>query len=143
MEHKNLRTSLDEFGRVVIEELKNNLISLGKNNTGNLINSLQCEITDSDDKLSINIYGADYLKVVDKGRSPGKQPPVSKLLPWVRSKNIQIGKTPESAAFVIAKSIGEKGIKPTNVIDKTISISKIIKCILLKMLYKKTFSNIL
>ncbi len=124
MEHKNLRTSLDEFGRVVIEELKNNLISLGKNNTGNLINSLQCEITDSDDKLSINIYGADYLKVVDKGRSPGKQPPVSKLLPWVRSKNIQIGKTPESAAFAIAKSIGEKGIKPTNVIDKTIEYIK-------------------
>lgn len=120
IEHKNLRTVLDDFGRMVIEELKNNLISLGKNNTGNLINSLTYEIIDTDNKLTVNILGADYLKVVDKGRAPGKQPPVSKLLPWVRSKNIKIGKTPESSAFAIAKSIADKGIKPTNVIDKTI-----------------------
>lgn len=57
----------------------------------------------------IGIVGANtvYAEVVEKGRRPGKTPPpVSAIKKWLK----RVGGDP-NAAFVIARSIGEKGVK--------------------------------
>ncbi len=120
MELEDLKKGSEEFAKEFIRHLKEELISAGKNNTGNLINSLAYNVYESGESVLIEIKSDDYLENVDKGRKPGsKMPPPNKLVGWVESKGIKIGKTPEQTAFVIAKSIGQKGIKPTNVLDKT------------------------
>lgn len=125
LEYNFTKKLFDRIGREFIEELKKELKLLGKSASGNLINSLNYKVTQVNDSFYIEIIAADYLKFVDKGRKPGKMPPIKAIKPWVEMKGIKIiGKnqkvlTSESAAYLIARSIGEDGIKPTNVIDKT------------------------
>lgn len=119
--------ALNEIGREVVKELTNQLLSADKKATSNLINSLDYEVVDTIDGFFINLLASPYLKYVDEGRKPGKMPPPSKLYNWIDAKSIRFknkkGKliSKESTAFLIARSIGKKGIKPTNVIQKTIN----------------------
>jgi hypothetical protein len=84
------------------------------------INSLDYEVLETINGLVLKIIADDYLQYVDQGRRPGKRPPQRAILKWVENKNITIKKqTPSQTAFVIARSIGKKGIKPTNVLKKT------------------------
>jgi hypothetical protein len=60
----------------------------------------------------------DYLKYVDQGRRAGaKYPPIGPLLRWARVKGL-----PEGVAYGAQKNIHKFGIKPTNVVKKTINI---------------------
>lgn len=133
MEFPHLYRIMDQLGKDLVAELKKELISKGKDATGNLINSLGYHLIKTSDGYNIEITSADYLKYVDKGRRPGKMPPSNKLVPWVEARGIKFtgdgGEvlTSKSAAFVIAKSIGDKGIKPTNIIEtslRTIYLSR-------------------
>lgn len=55
----------------------------------------------------------DYAKYADKGRRPGKIPPVSSILEWIRRENIAVPTsfTQEQFAFAIAKNIGKEGTR--------------------------------
>lgn len=124
LENNYLEKVLDNMGRQFVDDLKSELISLGKVASGDLVNSINYRVQNNNGVLSIEIYSEDYLKYVDGGRRPGKMPPIKAIKPWVESKGIKFTKkgggfiTSESAAYVIAKSIGEKGIKATNVVSK-------------------------
>jgi hypothetical protein len=72
------------------------------------------------DPVILNIVSNDTLRYIDSGRRPGKQPPAGPLGDWAERKGIKIGKNKKSAGFVIAHSIGKKGIHPTDIIDKAI-----------------------
>lgn len=73
------------------------------------------------------LYSEDYLKFVDKGVSGtqrkyntpfsyrSKKPPISVIKQWTRIKGI-----PEEAAFPIQNKIFRFGLKPTNVVNKSI-----------------------
>lgn len=122
----NLKGALEDLGADFIKELTNQLLSADKNATGDLIRSLDYDVVETIDGFFLNILSSDYLKYVDEGRKPGKMPPPSKFIKWINAKGIKFknkkGKiiSKESTAFVIARSIGKKGIKPTNIIRKTI-----------------------
>lgn len=117
---RNLKAQLDALGREYVAELTQQLISTDKVSTGNLINSLDYEVLETVNGLVLKIIADDYLQYVDQGRRPGKRPPQKAILKWVENKGIKIKKqTPSQTAFVIARSIGKKGIKPTNVLKKT------------------------
>lgn len=121
IDNKHLTEQLKQVGDLYVKELSRQLKLLDKDASGNLIKSLRYDIkVDSKKNPYIEILAADYLEYVDKGRRPGKMPPSNRILPWVKDRGIKIqGQTDEQTAFVIAKSIGIKGIKPTNVLDKT------------------------
>jgi hypothetical protein len=128
MDNTNLLNSIDNLGKDIIADITKRLLDADKKATGNLINSLSYEVLQTVDGIMLRILTADYFKYVDEGRKPGsKQPPTSSILPWIQSKGISfISKNgamvkPESMAFVIAKSIGEKGIKPLNIKDNVIN----------------------
>jgi hypothetical protein len=120
--NENLKKALDTIGADVIKELTKQLIQQKKKSSGELIDSLDYNTIDVIDGIILNIMANDTLKYVDQGRRKGaKQPPVQGIIPWIKKNNIKIKgvKSVEQTAFVIAKSISKKGIKPTKVIEKT------------------------
>ena len=124
LEYNYLLKMLNKIGEEFVNDLKTEIRALNKVASGDLVNSINYKVIETKGNYNIEIYSEDYLKYVDGGRKPGKRPPVKAIIPWVQSKGIKMQKpgggfiTAESAAFVIAKSIGEKGIKPTNIISK-------------------------
>jgi len=132
MEKTNLKKALDELGKDVVAEIVKKLLEADKKATGELINSVSYKVLETSNELMLNIMASDYFKNVDEGRRAGaKQPPINKILPWVEARGISFKtksggfSTPEQTAFVIARSISKKGIKPLNikqqVIDEIIS----------------------
>lgn len=113
---------LKKYGEQVLNEMKNRLINAGKVASGTLLNSLAFVIeSEKNGQLTLSVGATgkadDYLYYVDKGRKPGKMPPIAPIQQWCKVKGI-----PEEAAWPIAKNIGKFGIKPTNFF--TISITR-------------------
>lgn len=109
------KLTLELWGDSVIDSMRNILISNSKSASGNLINSLNYTITFNGVDLDIDFSMPDYGEFVDKGRGPGKQPPISAIKPWLQIKGI-----PEKFAFPIARNIGKKGIKAVPFFGTTI-----------------------
>lgn len=121
-----LKKQLDLFGKEYIKELTKELINADKKATGKLIKSLDYRLVEVVDGYILEILSEDYLKYVDEGRKPGRMPPTRSLDKWViarriapRDKNGKFLKR-EQVKFLIARSIGKNGIKPTNVIRKSL-----------------------
>lgn len=107
---------MKEFGRDYVKILGRFLLSnrpFAKVASGALLNSLDYRLIE--DATQIQIVANDYLKYVDKGRRPGSYPPIRAISKWASIKGI-----PQSAVFPIARKIFKFGIKPTNVIQKTV-----------------------
>lgn len=98
--------------------------------TGKLVNSIKYKVKREGDTYTVWITGKDYLQYVESGRRPGaKMPPVEPIEQWIKKKRIPIGagrtktlvkrgrqapkaKQLRNMAFLIARSIGKRGIKP-------------------------------
>ena len=114
-----------DYVKILVTLLKNNTVpsrpglrSYPKVATGRLIRSINYKLQPTAQGIQIQLLSEDYLKYVDKGRRAGAQyPPIAPLLRWARVKGL-----PEGAAYGAQKNIHKYGIKPTNVIDKTIRI---------------------
>jgi hypothetical protein len=118
----NLRKQLEIIGVEAIGFITKILVENDKQVTGNLIKSLDFKIIKDVDGFFLQILAAPYFSNVDKGRKPGKMPPSGPIKKWVDRRGIVIkGQTSAQTAFVIARSIGKKGIKPLNITNKLIS----------------------
>ena len=131
----------DRYAELWAEELRNQLRKAGKDASGRLIKSIKAEAIVTAMDAGIIVYGEDYLKFVDMGVSgtempqpgtpykyskTGKMPPIREIQQWIRIKNIQprSGMTPQGLPFAIQRSIWKYGIRPTDVLQKTISSMK-------------------
>jgi len=106
---------MKEFGKDYVKILYRELRREGKDATGALLNSLAFEIKEDAQQIQFFIKANDYLKWVDKGRRPGKYPPIKAISKWAQVKGIS-----QEAVFPIARSIYKFGIKPTNVIQRVV-----------------------
>lgn len=130
---------IDLVGKALVDEIKMRLIQEGKVSSGRLLNSLSYNTIQSIEGWTIEILAEKYLEFVDRGRKPGKMPPIGDIQKWVIQKPVKfIGKTDSQTAFIIAKSIGKKGIVPTNIIQKSIDkvINNIENIIKIEKLYQ-------
>jgi hypothetical protein len=118
MDFKRLKILLTKYGDSILKEMITRLQSNAVRGTsfrspgvasGALKNSLHYDIKDSTNGLELSFSMLDYGVFVDKGRKPGKQPPLEGIKEWCSLKGI-----PESAAFPIARNIGRYGIPATN-----------------------------
>lgn len=128
----DLIKTFDEIGKDLKKELIKNLIALDKRATGTLIKSIDYNLIVIEAQrlvrdLKIELTAADYLIYVDKGRRKGaKMPPPNKLDKWIVARGIaprdKKGRfiPRKSVQFLIARAIQKNGIKPTNVIKKSI-----------------------
>lgn len=106
----------DKFMNELVERLQRKLIDKKKFASGSLIGQMRYEVqTDAQGRVVGRIFAADYFRFVDRGRRPGKQPPLEEIKRWTRIKLI-----PEKLAFPIARKIGRVGIPGINIINPTI-----------------------
>tara|TARA_R110000868_G_scaffold36781_1_gene130226 strand:- start:864 stop:1382 length:519 start_codon:yes stop_codon:yes gene_type:complete len=125
-----------------IEKLRASLQSNNKVATGSLESSMIPVVDSSPNYVSVTILSNKYGKFVDKGVSgtkvkyntpysyKTKQPPVSVIKQFMANRGIvpREGNTPEaitSLAFLIARSIKKKGLKPTKFVSEAIGDDEI------------------
>jgi hypothetical protein len=131
---------LDDFGTELvtdlIQSLRNKKVTGSGGQDSNLAGSIRFRLLEEKGTIGIEVLMNDYWEAVEEGRSPGKQPPVSKIVAWLKWKGIvpkfsdrvkakaktlknktvrkgfkerAIDKKLQSLAFAIAKTIGKKG----------------------------------
>lgn len=112
----------------IAQAYKTSLVTAGKVATGQLTN-FTYEVEQDDKMFSIVFNLQDYWKYVENGRLAGKQPPIDAIAKWIIVKPIipraVRNKVPsvKQLAFLIARSIGEHGIKPTKALKGTLESS--------------------
>jgi hypothetical protein len=106
---KRVQTTLEQYKDKIVTQLKDRLAEQGLVASGKLQNSIYGVVTET----GINIFAEGYGTFVEEGRGPGKMPPRNKILEWVESRNLQSinpkYKRPKDIAWMIARSIAEKG----------------------------------
>ena len=107
----NLRVFGKEYRDILIKEL----VRAGKKASSKLIYSVDYRLTNETKEIQMYLDSLDYLEFVDKGRKPGRYPSIKAISNWAKLKGIS-----QDAVFPIARKIYRFGIKPTNVINKTI-----------------------
>lgn len=138
MEEINTDNFIKQCLNQLAERYKATLKEDGKAATGKLVNTVQCIAEVNGQYVEISFLLQDYWRYVENGRRAGApMPPISAILDWIRVKHIAVSstgkaKTTQQLAFVIAKSISEKGIAPTKALDSTMKqsdpiISKIVE----------------
>lgn len=119
--------SINKIASDFVKAYKSQLKSDGKVASGNLIDTMSYKVNYDGRYLDITLNLADYYKYVEEGRKSGKFPPIDKIREWIRVKPVlphemSNGKLPtqKQLAFLISRSIAEKGIKGTNALRNTI-----------------------
>lgn len=112
------------------ERLKADYVAIlernGKRASGGLVDSVEAQVSVNGSVFQLTIYAAEYWKWIEAGRKPGTMPPISAIEQWINVKPIvpdnRTGRvpTPKQLAFMISRSIGEKGIKPLPAFEQTI-----------------------
>ncbi len=127
IQYTNTTKVLNSFSEALIKQYHKNLAQFGIS-SGLLYNEIKFVISFNGSKFSVSLNLQDYWKYVEHGRKAGsKMPPMDKIEQWISTKNIEPwpspnGKfpTPKSLAFVIARSIGQKGIKPKPTLEPAV-----------------------
>ena len=122
MDNRNLNTklALEKFGKYLVAESRKNLTRKKKISRGKLYDSLDYKVNVMENSINFDFIMEEYGEWVDKGRRAGKNPPFSAIREWVQQRKIQFRdnkgkfKTYDSTAWAVVKSIGKKGIKPTD-----------------------------
>jgi len=122
MTTEELEKAVNKFGMNTVSAIGAALKSVGADNTGRLIRSLRTDLKDTAEGLKMLIAADEYFQNIEEGRLPGKQPPLSDIVKWAKSKGL-----PEAAAFPIAKNIGKFGIKPKPVLQEIIKSNEFTK----------------
>lgn len=99
---KPITELLDKVRKAYIEDQQ----AKGIRSSGKSADSLKIEAGTTSGTLT----GVMYFRQQRDGRKPGKFPPISAILDWIRAKGIQpIDITERSLAFLIARKIARQG----------------------------------
>lgn len=116
----NTKKALEKFGKYLVKESRKNLTRKKKNVTNSLYDSLDYQVKAMPNSFEFDFLMEEYGEWVDKGRKAGKNPPFSPLRKWVEDRRIQFRdnsgrfQTYDQTAWAVVKSIGKKGIEPSN-----------------------------
>ena len=116
----NTKKALEKFGKYLVKESRKNLTRKKKNVTSSLYDSLDYQVKAMPNSFEFDFLMKEYGEWVDKGRRAGKNPPFSPLRKWVEDRRIQFRdnsgrfQTYDQTAWAVVKSIGRKGIEPSN-----------------------------
>lgn len=131
---KHTMKALNDFGNFIINNYKSQLEAEQMNN-GELYRTISYSVSTGTGGWVISVSLADYWKYVEYGRRPGKMPPVSAIENWINVKQIiphsmtlKSGKTViptiPQLSFLIARSIGRRGIAPKPLFQKSFEAAK-------------------
>ena len=121
---KYLNQAITEVGVLIVEGLRESIFQKGISSSGDLAASIKPIVTIEKGKATIlQIQMASYAQFVEEGRRKGaKQPPSTAIKEWIVQKGITKPQkySLDAFAFVIARSISRKGIKPRPFIQTTV-----------------------
>lgn len=125
---ENLTSVLNDFGKFLVEEYKDNLILEDVNASDNLYNSVTYMVEKNDKTFEVKLSLADYWVFVEKGRrAGGKFPPVSAIERWIEVKPVlprpmSNGKLPtnKQLAYLIGRKIAIEGISPKPLLQRSV-----------------------
>ena len=131
---KHTMKALNDFGKVIIDNYKSQLEAEQMNN-GELYRTISYSVSTGTGGWVVSVSLADYWKYVEYGRRPGKMPPMSAIENWINVKQIvphsmtlKSGKTViptiPQLSFLIARSIGRRGIAPKPLFQKSFEAAK-------------------
>lgn len=129
MKFENLKRVLNDFGKFLVEEYKDNLILNDKNASDELYNSVSYIVeTPANGVFNVNISLLDYWKYIENGRRAGaKMPPINAIEKWIEVKPVlptvmSNGKLPtqRQLAYLIARSISINGISPQPLLQQSV-----------------------
>ena len=130
---KETNIALNEFAKYVIQQSRTNLTKGKKNVSKELYNSLDYDLKTYANSFSLQFFMEYYGEFQDKGVSgtkrkyntlysyTNKRPPAEVFSKWAKARGIRLrdekGRfkkgTYKSIGFILAKSVFEKGIKPS------------------------------
>ena len=132
---KHTMKALNDFGNFIITNYKSQLEAEQMNN-GELYRTISYSVSTVNSGWVISVSLADYWKYIENGRRAGaKMPPVSAIENWIKVKQIiphsmtlKSGKTViptiPQLSFLIARSIGRRGIPPKPLFKKSFEAAK-------------------
>lgn len=128
----NVQKELNRFAKYVVSQSRANLTRGRKNSSKRLYDSIDYNLNVSPNSFSLKFLMEEYGKFQDKGVSgvkkkyntpfsyKDKMPPPNKMDKWIVKRNLKGTRnnkgqftTRKSLQFMIARSIFEKGIKPS------------------------------
>lgn len=135
-------SALNTFGESLVEALKNAL-PVTSDTTQQLRNSIVFQLQLGDDTYTFQLSLADYYYWVDKGRGPGKAPPLqpSVIANWITARGIKFqpknlkavvhrknynaaaadARQQKSLAFLIGRKIARQGTKGTGFFSSVVT----------------------
>jgi hypothetical protein len=123
MEFKELETELNIVGAFMANILIAEIVAKGKVASGNLRDSVEYQITRTENSYQVDLLADRYINNVSDGRkkgypSGGDGSFLKALIEWVKIKSIESDdKKAKAAAWAIRESIFQKGIPATNIIE--------------------------
>ena len=132
---KHTMKALNDFGNFIITNYKSELEAEQMNN-GELYRTISYSVSTDNSGWVISVSLAEYWKYIENGRRAGaKMPPVSAIENWVKVKQIiphsmtlNSGKTVvptiPQLSFLIARSIGRRGIPPKPLFKNSFEAAK-------------------
>lgn len=132
---KHTMKALNDFGNFIITTYKSQLEAEQMNN-GELYRSISYSVSTGTGGWVISVSLAEYWKYIENGRRAGaKMPPVSAIENWIKVKQIiphsmtlKSGKTViptiPQLSFLIARSIGQRGIPPKPLFKNSFEAAK-------------------
>ena len=132
---KHTMKALNDFGNFIVTNYKRQLEAEQMNN-GELYKTISYSVSTVNSGWVISVSLADYWKYIENGRRAGaKMPPVSAIENWINVKQIiphsmtlKSGKTVvptiPQLSFLIARSIGQRGIPPKPLFKNSFEAAK-------------------
>ena len=133
-EFKHTIQVIDEFGRLIVDNYKAELEACGYQD-GQLYRTLNYSVSTGTGGWVISVSLENYWKYIEYGRRPGKMPPLDVIEKWINvrriiphSMTLKSGKTVipsvKQLSFLIARSIGQRGIQPRPFFKKSFEEAK-------------------
>ena len=132
---KHTMKALRDFGNFIVTNYKSQLEAEQMNN-GELYRKISYSVSTVSSGWVISVSLADYWKYIENGRRAGaKMPPLEVIEKWIDVKQIKphsmtlkSGKTviptPPQLPFLIARSIGQRGIPPKPLFKNSFEAAK-------------------
>ncbi len=119
---RTLLRAHEQSGRETVNELRSAIIESGAIASFSGLRSIEKQFEDRGaiqawlvgSQLNYAPFAFEY------GRKPGKRPPIEAIVRWIALKPVDIGNQDiRGVAFVIARAIGKRGIKPRRIFSAT------------------------
>lgn len=125
--YENVKAVLNKFGKLLVEEYRNNLTEKNVNASYALYNSVSYVVESNVTNFEVTLNLEEHWKYIEKGRKAGKYPPISAIEKWIEIKPVlprpmSNGKLPttKQLAYLIARKIGLEGIAPRPILQDSI-----------------------